>query len=228
MKKIQKLYLDGAGIVANIIAIIQFFIDGQYVVSALLAVTLVGLVAYGIFLLLSKPYKVLSVSWKYLFCDAQAQRVEVTKTTILVPKERNVTSFQDKGIPASGDIKDVSSINGIVAVCEEGGATTVYTTFDTPLKVDEEYAHSIDYVGENCFPKDRESILHTTIHRMDKAEIGLNFHAERRPSNVKASKKVGSKSRDITNELLEVDDLCFTLKDAKPRRGTVYSISWNW
>lgn len=221
-----KIALDIIGILISLVGFVLLVSKEKYVISGLLFLFFVVLIVYGAKLALSKPYQVKKIICDYVFCDAEAKLAKITKTVILVPKEKNITKIEDLGF--SGQISNISSNQGSVSTRDAGGNTSVTTIFDTALELEKEYTHILKCDAENCFPKKKENVMYTIIHKIDNAVIKINFHKNRRPSNFKAIHRVGSKVTEVTKDNVDVDNLSYTFSFNKPPRGSVFTLTWEW
>lgn len=223
-----KLVLDIIGILISLVGFGLLLRAEKYLVSGLILLLLIILVIYAIKLARSKPYQVKSVAYDYEFCDEGASLTKISKLTVLIPKEKNLTKIDDLGIGSDGQISEVYTNNGTPNIKNDGGAISVTTTFDTPLKIGSEYTHVLNYQGKGCFPDQKENIVHPTIHKMEKAIIKIKFHENRRPSNFKAIHRIDGKTDDVTNENVDINNLCYMFTFVNPPRGSVFELKWEW
>jgi len=228
MTKAAKLVLDSIGVLISLVGFALLVAQEMYVVSGLLLLVLIGLVLLLYRHSSSRPYRILNVKYTYKFKDANADEVLVRKKVDLIPLEKNISKLDDIGIGATGGVSDINVVNGNVSMRDEGGSVSTTTTFSAPLTIGEIYVHEVDYVGRKSFPKSRESVFHTVIHNIENACIQIQFHKDRTPSKITALQRLGSNSKDITRETLTRDGelCCFTID--KPKRGSVFTINWDW
>lgn len=228
MSKSVKLGIDIIGILISLAGFGLLVANEKYLVAGALFLLLLALIVYAFVLSFSKPYKVKSVLYEYEFIDSGPNLTKVTKTTVFIPKEKNITKFDDPGIGAEGKIKDIASNKGTCIDRKSGGAVSVTTIFDAPLPVNKEYMHKLSYMGEQCFPEASENVVFTIINKMDKAIVLVRFHAGRRPSNLTAIYKRGSVKKDITDSHLEVNNLEYKLEYKNPDQGSIFELKWEW
>ncbi|WP_416305280.1 hypothetical protein [Neptunicella sp. SCSIO 80796] len=223
-----KLAIDVIGIIITLTGFGLLVADEKYLISGLLLLIALVLLTYAIHLSRSKPYKVKSTLFEYEFLDPGPAKTKVVKTTIFTPLEKNIASFNDLGIGAEGRIGNISTLNGTCIVTKHGGAISATTYFDTALPVGQEYHHQISYYGSHCFPDAKENVVHSIIHNIDLAVIKIQFHQDKKPSNLKAIHTIGSQKTDITATNIKMTNLLCVLEIKKPERGSVFEIKWEW
>ena len=223
-----KLILDFVGIILSLVGLALLVADEKYVVSSLIFILFIGLVFHVIRLARSKPYKVKSVKFEYEICDKDASLTKVLKTTVLFPKEKNITKYDDIGITSDGTVTLISTNHGSPRMYKKGGSISVTTTFSTPLEVGKEYTHELSYQGKNCFPAQNENIVCPIIRKMNEAQISIKFHEEKRPSNFRAIHLFRGKTTEVTSSTVKINNLDYDFVFRNPPRGSIFELKWEW
>ena len=201
---------------------------GKYLISIFIFIVLIGLVFYLVKLVLVGRYQTIRITYDYEFLDAEASVTKISKSTVLIPRVKDITEFDDLGIGPDGHISSVSTNNGTPTVRNNGGSVSVTTVFDTALPLGQEYTHELSYLGNNCFPGKEETVAHSTIQKMDEAIVSIKFHEDKRPLHCRAVYKLGSKAKEAAEEDIEISDLNYVFTFKNPPRSSVFELEWEW
>ncbi len=179
MNSTVRLIVDIFAIIVSAVGLAVLVINEKFLVSGFVLLLLSILIYYGFHLARLKPYQVKRVEYKYEFYDEAANLVKVSKTTVIVPQEKNVTKIEDVGITKDGKINSISTNSGTPTTNKKGGSISITTNFEMPLEIGKEYAHELSYQGENCFPDINENIIFPIISTMNEAKISIKFNEKK-------------------------------------------------
>ncbi len=217
------------GLLVSIVGMALLFLREQYVAGGVVVVVAAFLLVSVWRTAMLGPLRVRSVTYRYHILDAAAERTEVTKTKVLIARQKNITTVVDRNIAASGRVEFVRSNLGNIHPINEGGSWTVYTNLRSALETNKETSHSLEYVGHRSFEDETESIGCIVSERADEVVLVVRFPEDRKPVQARVLKvNRFNQLTPLGEPTVARDGLELSYSITKPRIGQKYLIEWDW
>ncbi len=169
-----------------------------------------------------------SVEKELAFLHQDCKHATLSRKQTAIANHPGITEFWCRNIAADGSIQNIQ-IDGARPNDERHvlGEIEVCKRFRSPLKRGQSFTTVLTYDLVDCFPQEREQLIHVVEGRTKKLRLEIRFPAGRNVRNPRAIIKFGGEERSQLDSLV-VSQSVLLLEVKRPKFGADYVVEWNW
>lgn len=230
LPKPVRILLDVLGLVVSLCGVALTFVNEYYVVGSLLTLLFGFMTVLLVQHIRVRDFRFHTLRHYVEIKDAKGEEAIWRKETSATPLLPNIRIWQDHEFHSSGGLTyESSNIGELIPPDPQGGAESLKTVFEAPLRPGHKITKVLTIRCSNCFTEPTESITWIPMHDFDELAFHITLPPERPCHGApRAFCYTGTSSEELDNAEAEEGGTTLHLVIQKPKRAAKYALVWDW